>query len=106
MMTAQTMYFSTSLDDNTDTNGTSELMLLITDTNNFYFMTGDMKGTATCVVRYERMSKTAEKHKVPQNTLPSVTTDVSLEFNGSAHWPFGNKCSTQSEMWSVEKTFL
>ena len=31
MMIAQTMYFSTSLDDDADRNGTSELMLLITD---------------------------------------------------------------------------
>ena len=74
--------------------------------NIFYVMTEDMKGTATCVVRLERMSITADIHKVPQNTLLSVTTDVSLEFNGSAHWPFGYKCGTQSEMWSVEKTFL
>jgi hypothetical protein len=51
MITQKPMYFSTSLDDNTDTNGTSELMLLITDRNNFYFMTEDMKGKATCVVR-------------------------------------------------------
>jgi hypothetical protein len=91
MITIQTMYFSISLDDNADTNGTAELMLLITDRNNFYFMTEDMKGKATCVVRYERMSVTADRHKVPQNILPSVTIDVSLEFNGSAHWPFGNK---------------
>jgi len=105
-MTVQTMYFSTSVDDITDTNGTSELMLLTTDMSNFYFMTEDMRGTATCVVRYERMSITADRYKVPQNTLPSVTINVSLEFNGSAHWPFGNKCGTQIEMWSVEKTFL
>jgi len=104
MMTVQTMYFSSSLDDDIDSNGTSEL--LITDMNIFYVMTEDMKGTATCVVRLERMSITADRHKVPQNTLHSVTTDVSLEFNGSAHWPFGNKCGTQNEMWSVEKTFL
>ena len=55
IMTVQTMYFSTSVDDITDTNGTSELMLLTTDMSNFYFMTEDMRGTATCVVRYERM---------------------------------------------------
>ena len=84
-MTVQTMYFSTSLDDKADTNDTSELMLLVTDRNNFYFMTDDMKGKATCVVMYERMSVTADRHKVPQNTLPSVTTDVSLEFNRSAY---------------------
>jgi hypothetical protein len=106
MMTVQTMYFSSSLDDNADTNGTSKLVLLITDMDNFYFMTDGMKGRATCVFRYERKSVTADIHKVPQNTLPSVTTDVALEFNGSAHWPFRNKCSTQSEMWSVEKTYL
>ena len=106
MMTVQTTHFSTSVDDNADTNGTLELMLLKTDMNNFYFMTEDMKGTAACMVRYERMSLSADRQKVTQNTLPSVTIDVSLEFNGSAHWPFGNKCSTQSEMWSVQKTFL
>jgi hypothetical protein len=58
MMTVQTMYFSTSLDDNEHTNGTMKLMLLITDMNDFYFMTEDMKRTETCVVRYERMSIT------------------------------------------------
>jgi len=87
-MTVQTMYFSTSLDDDADRNGMSELMLLIPYMNIFYVMTEDMKGTATCGVRLERMSITADRHKVPQNTLPSVTTDVPLEFNGSAHWPF------------------
>lgn len=106
MMTVHTTYFSTSLGNDADTNGTWELMLLIAGMNNSYVMTEDMKGTATCVVRYERMSITADRHKVPQNTLPSVTSDESLEFNGSAHWPFGNTCSTQSEMWSVEKTLL
>jgi hypothetical protein len=33
MMTVQTTYFSTSLDDNADTNGTTKLMLLITQTS-------------------------------------------------------------------------
>jgi len=81
MMTVQTTYFSTSLDDNADTNGTSELMILITDMSNFNFMTEDMKGTTTRVVRYERMSIIADTDKLSQNELPSVTIDVSLEFN-------------------------
>jgi len=35
MMTVQTIYFSTSLDNNADTNGTTELMLLISDMNDW-----------------------------------------------------------------------
>jgi hypothetical protein len=38
VLTVQATYFSTSLDDNADTNGTSELMLLVTDMNKFYMM--------------------------------------------------------------------
>ena len=58
MMTVQIMHFSTSPDDNADTNDTSEFMLLITD----------MKGTAICVLLYEGMLITADRHELPQNT--------------------------------------